>query len=34
MLSLDAVESMTGHPVGGVCPFGVKQGVKIFWMIQ
>ena len=30
MLSLDAVESMTGHPVGGVCPFGVKQGVKIY----
>lgn len=30
MLSLDEVEEVTGHPVGGVCPFGVKPGVEIF----
>lgn len=30
MLSGDQVEPMTGHPVGGVCPFGVKEGVKIY----
>ncbi|MEE0776385.1 MAG: YbaK/EbsC family protein [Bacillota bacterium] len=30
MLSLDVVESLTGHPVGGVCPFAVKDGVKIY----
>ena len=30
MLSLDEVEEVTGHPVGGVCPFGVKEGVEIY----
>ena len=30
MLSLDEVEEITGHPVGGVCPFGVKDGVEIY----
>ncbi len=30
MLSFDEVEEVTGHPVGGVCPFGVKEGVEIY----
>lgn len=30
MLPHDKVEEMTGHPVGGVCPFGVKEGVRIY----
>ena len=30
MLSFDEVENITGHPVGGVCPFGVKPGVFIY----
>lgn len=30
MLSHDKVEEMTGHPVGGVCPFCVKDGTKIY----
>ena len=30
MLSFDEVEELTGHPVGGVCPFGVKEGVEIY----
>ena len=30
MLSFDEVEELTGHPVGGVCPFGVKDGVDIY----
>lgn len=30
MLSFDEVEEITGHPVGGVCPFGVKPGVEIY----
>lgn len=30
MLSHDEVEELTGHPVGGVCPFGVKEGVDIY----
>lgn len=30
MLKGDEVEAMTGHPVGGVCPFGVKEGVTIY----
>ncbi len=30
MLSFEEVEEVTGHPVGGVCPFGVKEGVKIY----
>ena len=27
MLDLSDVEAVTGHPVGGVCPFGVRPGV-------
>ena len=30
MLSYDEVEEVTGHPVGGVCPFGVKKDVDIY----
>lgn len=30
MLSPDQVTEMIGHAVGGVCPFGVKAGVKIY----
>lgn len=30
MLPHELVEEMTGHPVGGVCPFAVKEGVRIY----
>ncbi|MCZ2460175.1 MAG: YbaK/EbsC family protein [Chitinophagales bacterium] len=30
MLAYDDVENLTGHPPGGVCPFGVKENVKIY----
>ncbi|MCH4157528.1 MAG: YbaK/EbsC family protein [Acidaminococcaceae bacterium] len=30
MLSADEVEPLIGHAIGGVCPFGVKDGVKIY----
>lgn len=30
MLGFEEVEELTGHAVGGVCPFGVKEGVKIY----
>lgn len=30
MLTFDEVEGLTGHAVGGVCPFGVKDGVKVY----
>ena len=30
MLSFEEVEPMTGFPVGGVCPFAPKEGVKVF----
>lgn len=30
MLSADDAERLTGHPIGGVCPFGVNAGVRIF----
>ncbi|MCI8584835.1 MAG: YbaK/EbsC family protein [Lachnospiraceae bacterium] len=30
MLSFEEVEERTGHGVGGVCPFGVKEGVKVY----
>ncbi|MCM1134355.1 MAG: YbaK/EbsC family protein [Clostridium sp.] len=30
MLSHDNVEELTGHGVGGVCPFAVKEGVKVY----
>ena len=30
MLSADVVEELVGHGVGGVCPFGVNEGVDIY----
>lgn len=30
MLSFEEVERMTGHAVGGVCPFAVKEGVSVY----
>lgn len=30
MLSPDEVERMVGYSVGGVCPFGVKEGVRVY----
>lgn len=30
MLSPEQVETLVGHAVGGVCPFGVNPGVKIY----
>jgi len=30
MIPFDDVESMIGHAAGGVCPFGVNDGVKIY----
>lgn len=30
MLPLDEVERETGHPVGGVCPFGLSKPHKVY----
>jgi Cys-tRNA(Pro) deacylase len=30
MLPPDEVEELTGHPVGGVCPFGLAQPLPIY----
>lgn len=30
MLSSDEVLNWTGHPVGGVCPFGLENPVQVF----
>ena len=30
MLSCDEAELLTGHPVGGVCPFAVNGGVDVY----
>lgn len=30
MLSFDQVHDMIGHDIGGVCPFGAKEGVAIY----
>lgn len=30
MLSYDQVGDLIGHDVGGVCPFGIKDGVKVY----
>ena len=30
MLSSDQVEEMIGHAIGGVCPFGINEGVKVY----
>lgn len=30
MIPFDSVEALIGHAPGGVCPFGVNQGVEIY----
>ena len=30
MLAAEDVESLIGHAVGGVCPFGINEGVRVF----
>ena len=30
MLALDQVEALTGHPVGGVCPFGLANPLPVY----
>ncbi|MBO0451081.1 MULTISPECIES: YbaK/EbsC family protein [Enterococcus] len=30
MLKADEVEMIIGHPVGGVCPFGIKPGIAVY----
>ena len=30
MLTPDEVEAMVGHRVGGVCPFGINEGVAVY----
>lgn len=30
MLALDEVEDTIGHDVGGVCPFGINEGVDVY----
>lgn len=30
MIDRDEVEGLIGHAVGGVCPFGIKEGVKVY----
>ncbi|MBQ6807045.1 MAG: YbaK/EbsC family protein [Lachnospiraceae bacterium] len=30
MLSPDEVEGMIGHAIGGVCPFGINEGIAVY----
>ena len=30
MLQSDQVETLIGHAIGGVCPFGMNEGVKVY----
>ena len=30
MLSAEEVLELVGHPVGGVCPFGINEGVPVY----
>lgn len=30
MLSADVAEELIGHAVGGVCPFGIKEGCDVY----
>ncbi|MEF9916293.1 MAG: YbaK/EbsC family protein [Lachnospiraceae bacterium] len=30
MLKLEETPELIGHEVGGICPFGIKEGVKVF----
>ncbi len=30
LLSVDEVETLVGHAVGGVCPFGINEGIEVY----
>ena len=30
MLTADEVLELVGHPVGGVCPFGINEGIDVY----
>ena len=30
MLKVDELTELVGHPVGGVCPFGITEGVRVY----
>ncbi len=30
MIPFEMVEELTGHSVGGVCPFGINEGVTVY----
>ena len=30
MLGFDEVETIVGHPVGGVCPFAINKGIDVY----
>ncbi len=30
MIPFESVEELIGHAVGGVCPFGIKEGVDVY----
>ena len=30
MLSFDEVNELVGHPVGGVCPFAINDGIDVY----
>ena len=30
MVSSDPLVDLIGHPMGGVCPFGLKENVKVY----
>ena len=30
MIPADLVEPLVGHSIGGVCPFGIKEGVSVY----
>ncbi|MBQ2903103.1 MAG: YbaK/EbsC family protein [Clostridia bacterium] len=30
MIPFEAVEELIGHAVGGVCPFGINEGVEVY----
>ncbi|NLM63314.1 MAG: YbaK/EbsC family protein [Mollicutes bacterium] len=30
MIPFEQVETITNHPVGGVCPFGLKENIEIY----
>lgn len=30
MLSAEEVPELVGHPVGGVCPFGINEGIPVY----